>query len=183
MIVDWMAAQRKAAQTGRWTGPCLPRKTAAAYVPSLVTIRARQVLLATWIKGKAARFFCLRQRNAEGLRELIVFQILENRGAGLPRFRVVARQINLGGQLLTKNRRRKNKIQFRYVQALLGETTHCLKFSDLWRPKKLIVGHGFGPGNEIVFHPVHVLVQDRCCVRCRSHIPAAIGSREKWQKA
>jgi len=32
----------------------------------------------------------------------------------------VARQISLGGRLCTKDRRRKNKIQFRYVQDLLG---------------------------------------------------------------
>jgi hypothetical protein len=33
--------------------------------------RARQVLLAAWKKGKAARFFRLRQRHSEGLRDWI----------------------------------------------------------------------------------------------------------------
>jgi hypothetical protein len=40
--------------------------------------RSRQVLLATWIKGKAARFFCLRQRNAEGFRDLIEVEDLDS---------------------------------------------------------------------------------------------------------
>jgi hypothetical protein len=40
--------------------------------------RARQVLLATWTKGKAARFFRLRQKNAEGLRNLIEEEDLDS---------------------------------------------------------------------------------------------------------
>jgi hypothetical protein len=40
--------------------------------------RAQQVLLATWTKGKAARFFRLRQRHAKALRDWIEVEDLNS---------------------------------------------------------------------------------------------------------